>query len=159
MVLKFGYLVMNKDLKQWLAESRVQIYTTSKKEIENLFKVVERDIKDASIEALSWDRRYATAYNAALQLATIVAFASGYRVKAAVGHHWITLSLIPIFMGKSQQERADYLDVCRSKRNVTDYTHIGEVSVKEVNELLNEVKKFKLEVVTWLKKQHPQYFS
>ena len=45
----------------------------------DLLRIVDRDLKDASILELSADRRFVTAYNAALRLATIVLRASGYR--------------------------------------------------------------------------------
>ena len=41
--------------------------------------IVERDLKDAKIPELSADRRYATAYNAILQLTKMVIACSGYR--------------------------------------------------------------------------------
>ena len=79
-------------LKKWISEGRLQQHSTNNNEIQSLFKLVERDLKDAKIELLSTDRRFATAYNAALQLATIVLHAARYRVKSSVGgHHWITV--------------------------------------------------------------------
>jgi hypothetical protein len=70
---------MKKNLQNWLHEGRLQQHNTSVKEIADLFKVVDRDLADAAIKEISADRRFATAYNAALQLATIVLYASGYR--------------------------------------------------------------------------------
>ena len=46
-----------------------ETHTTSRKEISQLFAVFERDIADARTEALSSDRRFTTAYNAALMAA------------------------------------------------------------------------------------------
>lgn len=88
-------------LQKWINEGRLQQHTTSKKEIENLFNLVDRDLKDAKIKQLSTDRRFVTAYNAALQLSTIVLLITGYRVKASTGHHWVTLLSIPEVMGKN----------------------------------------------------------
>ena len=108
-------------LRKLINEDRLQQHKTNKQEILNLFNLVERDLKDAMIKQLSTDRRFATAYNAALQLATIVIHAAGYRVKNGAGHHWVTFLSFPEFMDKSQKIRADYFNACRSKRNVTDY--------------------------------------
>lgn len=99
-------------LQKWLNEGRLQRHSTSKVEIQNLFRLVERDLKDAQIKQLSIDRRFATAYNAALQLATIVLHVAGYRVKAISGHHWVTLVSIPEVMDNSQQDRANYFNAC-----------------------------------------------
>jgi hypothetical protein len=51
---------------------------TSRSEIDSLFRVVDRDLEDAAVPGVSADRRFATAYNAALQLATVVLRAHGY---------------------------------------------------------------------------------
>jgi len=66
-------------LKQLLADGKLVKHRTSRQEIASLLKVVERDITDASIEAVSADRRFAIAYNAALQLATIVLYCKSYK--------------------------------------------------------------------------------
>ena len=50
----------------------MRVHQTSPQEIHDLRAVVERDLTDASVEALSDDRRFATAYNAVLQLTKIV---------------------------------------------------------------------------------------
>ena len=47
-----------------LAARTVQTHATGRNEITNLRKVVNRDLSDAAIDALSADRRFATAYNA-----------------------------------------------------------------------------------------------
>jgi len=53
-------------LKDLLNQGRLRQHKTSKKEIENLLALVKRDIKDAKIEGLSSDRKFACAYNAVL---------------------------------------------------------------------------------------------
>jgi hypothetical protein len=55
--------------KQLLAQRKVQLHTTSKQELDGLRAVIERDLTDAALAGLSADRRFATAYNAALQTA------------------------------------------------------------------------------------------
>lgn len=115
--------------------------------------VVNRDLSDAALEQLSEDRRFITAYNAALQLATIVLRAGGYRT-AGAAHHWVTFQALPHIMGADQQERADYLDACRRKRNIADYDASGEVSQAEVQELLTEAEQFREAVLAWLGEHH-----
>ena len=48
-----------------------QRHRTSKKELDDMRALVARDLADAGIAGLSADRRFATAYNAALQAANI----------------------------------------------------------------------------------------
>jgi hypothetical protein len=56
---------------QLLANNEVQRHKTSKKELEKLRAVIVRDLADASLAGVSADRRFATAYNAALRTAKI----------------------------------------------------------------------------------------
>lgn len=145
---------MKKNLQNWLNEGRLQQHQTSIKEIADLFKVAERDLADAAIKEISADRRFATAYNAALQLATIVLHASGYRA-GKTGHHWVTFKILAEVMGPEAQEQADYFNSCRSTRNVTDYDRSGVVADATADEILEEAKAFKMEVIEWLKARHP----
>ena len=106
-------------LKELLADGRIRSHKTSANEVADLLRVVNRDLADAKITQLSTDRRFATAYNAVLQVATIVLHAAGYRA-VGKGHHWATFHVLPEIMGAQVQARADYFNNCRAKRNVSD---------------------------------------
>ena len=92
-----------------LADGRIRPHRPSVREVADLLRVIERDIADASVTQLSTDRRFATAYNAALLLATIVLHASGFRT-ASTGHHRATFHVLPEILGPDAQARADYLE-------------------------------------------------
>jgi hypothetical protein len=94
-------------LSDLLARKRLRRHKPSAREVEELLRVVERDLADAAITKVSTDRRFATAYNAALQLATIALHAAGYRA-AGKGHHWATIQALPAVMGPQARMRADY---------------------------------------------------
>jgi uncharacterized protein (UPF0332 family) len=145
-------------LKELLADGRIRPHKTSAREVGDLLRVVERDLADAGVKQLSTDRRFATAYNAALQLATIALHAAGYRATGA-GHHWATFQVLPELIGRRTQARADYFDSCRSKRNVTDYDRAGEISEHDVKEILAETETFRKELLAWLRKNHPSLLS
>jgi hypothetical protein len=66
-------------LEDWLKEGRLKGHKTSAREVAELLKLVDRDLADSAIKEISVDRRFATAYNAVLQLATIALHAAGYR--------------------------------------------------------------------------------
>jgi len=66
--------------QQLIASRRVQPHTTHAQELQGLRAVVARDLKDAALPDLSIDRRFTIAYNAVLQLTTMVIACSGYRV-------------------------------------------------------------------------------
>src|SRR5690242_8386997 len=103
-----------------LASGRVKRHRTSPQEIRDLLDIVDRDLKDAGVDIISADRRFATAYNAVLQLAKIVIACSGYRV-VGLGHHQITFEGLELAMGGPISKLAAYFDTCRRKRNQVDY--------------------------------------
>ncbi len=140
-------------LSVWLREGKLRQHETTKQEIYDLFQVVDRDIRDSGISALSPDRRYMTSYNAVMQLATIVLRVSGYR-SSGLGHHWITFQALPFVMGDTLQGLADYFNGCRSKRNTADYDAAGGISDLEVAELYNEALLFRSQVINWLRESH-----
>jgi len=82
---------------------------SSKEEIEELLKIVERDINDSKASEVSYDWQFGIAYNAALKLATILVRSAGYRVKGQ-GHHMNTIALIPEFLGNDKKEYRYFLD-------------------------------------------------
>ena len=103
---------------------------------------------------LSLDRRFATAYAAALQLATTVLAASGFRATAQRGHHVVTWQIVPELMGAELRETAVYFDSCRALRNRNDYDRVGVVSESEVDEVLREADSFRGQVMDWLSREH-----
>ena len=125
-------------LKKLLAEGQFRRHRTSPREISELFAVVEHDLKDANQPALSLDRRFATAYNAALQLATVALHAAGYRT-GGQGHHWATLHVLPEIMGSKTQKLSDYLDACRTKR-VMSQTMIEPAKFRKLKSLKSWMK-------------------
>lgn len=130
-------------------------HEASEKEIRAILTVVDRALLNAAIQDVSADRRFATAYNAILQLATIAVRASGYRVTGQ-HHHWLTLEILPQIMPSLDRGRADYFDACRRKRNKVDYDTAEVISEIEPAEVLNEAQEFKEAVVDWLKARHPE---
>jgi hypothetical protein len=51
-----------------LANKEAERHKTSKKELDNMRALIARDLADAGLAGLSADRRFVTAYNAALQV-------------------------------------------------------------------------------------------
>jgi len=67
-------------LKQWSDNGWLRPHKTTPEEIENLFQIVDRDLKDASSE-LSANWRFGIAYNAALKLCMILLYSEGYEAE------------------------------------------------------------------------------
>jgi uncharacterized protein (UPF0332 family) len=144
---------MSEILKRLLAEGKLRRHRTSAREIADLLGVVDRDLADAHVQEVSADRRFAIAYEAALQLATITVYASGYETQGP-GHHGNTFQALKETMGATGQNYADYFDVCRSKRSTASYDRAGEISETEVASLTRKVETFKGDVLSWLRKNH-----
>jgi uncharacterized protein (UPF0332 family) len=141
-----------------LSQGNIQKHQSSKEEISDLFKLIERDLKDASIDALSEDRRFTIAYNAVLQCATAIMRCLGYRTKGEA-HHYITFEFLREVLGKKYDDQIDYFNACRSKRNRTDYDSAGGISATEVSELLSEARNFFKFTKDWIKQKHLKYLK
>ena len=141
-------------LQSWLENGWLRRHKTSKKEIADLLKIVERDLKDAE-GGISDDWRFGIAYNAALKLCTILLYAEGYRPEKTL-QHYRTIQALPLIFGENRKADADYLDACRSKRNIVEYDYVGAVTEGDVHELIEFVKELKNSVLDWLRKNHPE---
>jgi hypothetical protein len=137
-----------------LKEGRVHRHTTSRKELTELRRLVSRDLADAALTALSEDRRFATAYNAALQTAKIAIACAGYRISGGPGHHRLTFEGAKLALGKSAAHLTDYFDACRRKRNEIDYTGAVIATTTEADEILLHAKFFLTLVEGWILSNH-----
>ncbi len=138
---------------QLLATRKVHKHQTSKQKFR---AIVARDLQDAAIPALSEDRRFVTAYNAALQTAKMAIACAGYRVGAVPGHHALTFEAASLALGSQAKTLLDYFEGCRRKRNVIDYTGVRIATATEAAEVLLHAKQFKKMVEAWIKTKHPQ---
>jgi hypothetical protein len=138
-----------------LASKEAQRHKTSKKELDNMRALIARDLADAAIAGLSADRRFATAYNAALQAANMAIACAGYRIMSKVGHHRVSLESMKLVLGKPAHEYADYFEICRRKRNTIDYTFSNVASEIEAQEILFQAVEFCGKVEDRIVKNYP----
>jgi len=96
------------------------------------------------------------AYNADLTLCTIILYAEGYK-GSRNQHHFYTIQTLPLILGEAKRNDAEYLNICRSKRNILEYDYSGVVSKQEVVDLINFINSLKNEVINWLSHNHPEY--
>jgi hypothetical protein len=146
---------MKMTLKQWLENSWLRQHKTKPREITDLLQIVARDLEDAGKHHISSDWRFGIAYNAALKLCTILLYAEGYRSERTL-QHYRTIQALPLILGQSRKNDAQYLDVCRSKRNIVEYDQIGTVSDQDADELIEFCRELKKDVLAWLKENHPE---
>ena len=105
----------------WLVE-----HQATAAEIRDLLRVVDRDLADARVSALSSDTRLKLAYNAALQSAAAALAACGYRAvrdgyhKRVIQTLRFTLQVEPVLVTR--------LDSFRRMRHAGDYERAGMTS-------------------------------
>jgi hypothetical protein len=143
------------NFERLLEQGRLRPHRTSRSEIQQLLRLVDRDLADAQVRDLSSDRRFLIAYEAILALATAPLYCSGYETYGQ-GHHWITFQCLPDLLGDELRETASYFDLCRTKRNVSAYDRSGQISQAEAEEIISEASEFKSVVHEWLKAEYPQ---
>ncbi len=132
----------------------LKAHTPTRDQIAKIFGVVDRDLED-SRRNLSPDGQFNIAYNAALQLCAIALLAEGWKAEKLKAHY-LTIATLPKILGPDWQDRADYLDACRAKRNGLEYDAAGKVSASEAKELREYAAELREAVVAWLGKKHPK---
>lgn len=137
-----------------MAAQKVRTHSTSKRELDDLRAVVERDLADAAISELSADRRFATAHNAALQTATMAIACAGYRT-SGMGHHQTTFEAAELALGASSASFTVYFDTCRRKRNTVDYDRAHVATETETAEILTQVTDFLQLMEAWILHNYP----
>ena len=139
--------------QQLRANHRVQIHSTSRRELEGLRAIVERDLKDARVPGLSTDRQFAIAYNVVLQLAKMAIACAGYRVVGS-GHHQTPFKAVQLALGPGVTNLASYFDTCRRKRNILDYDSAQVVTETEAKELVEKADESRTLVEKWMAQHH-----
>jgi len=118
---------------------------------------VKRDLRDSGIESLSADRRFATAYNAALQLSKIALAAAGYRMSKGHGGHERAFDVVRyVIKTEEVEDLCDYFDTCRRKRNDIDYDFAEVVTDTELFELLDKVSEYRELIDRWVNENHSE---
>ena len=142
--------------QKWVEFGWLRPHQSSRKEIEGLLGIVDRDLSDAAAGSISPDWRFGIAYNAALKLCTILLHASGYRPERVLQHKR-AIDALPLILGEGRKDDAAYLDTCRVKRNTAEYTTAGAATDADADELLEFSKSFREDVLRWLKANHPEF--
>ena len=136
------------------ANGQVRSHRTSKQELDDLRAVAARDLADAAIAALSADRRFATAYNAALQKAKIAVACAGYRT-AGLGHHQTTFEASESALGVAGATFVAHFDGCRRKRSTVDYDRAYVAIETAAGQILVEARNFLGLVENWIGQNYP----
>ena len=125
----------------------------SKPELDNLRSIVALRLSDVKAVGLSDEQRFIIAYDASRTLALMIVRASGYRPKRA-GFHYNTFKALAV-ADQAFAGRATYFDLCRVRRNDSEYDFAGGISKADADDLETAVMKFRVEVEAWIKAKYP----
>ena len=148
---------MRMSLRDWLSKGWLVEHHTSSQEINDLLRLVDRDISDSQVSGLTADWRLNIAYNSALQVATAALAATGYRASREA-HHVRVIRSLEFTIG-ADKDLVMELDGFRKKRNISDYERAGQVSDGEAADMLSLALKLKEDVLRWFSEEHPELFS
>jgi hypothetical protein len=141
-------------LTDWKAAGWLVEHEPSQDETRALLGVIDRDLSDSAVAALSPDAQLGLAYNAALQAATIALAAHGYRASRE-RKHYVTIQSLAFTIG-ADPALVRKFDAFRKKRNIGDYERAGSTSAKEAAELRDLACELRAAVVGWLEHLHPE---
>lgn len=144
-------------LQDWERKGWVEKHKTSPQEIEGLFQIADRDLKDCQARDLSDDWQLNIAYNAALQSAKAALAAAGYRTSREAQHFRIVQSLA--FTLRLEKSLIDKLDKFRKKRNISDYERAGLVSEGEVEEAIALAHRLRKQAEDWIRTNYAHLVS
>jgi hypothetical protein len=142
-------------LTHWLKISWLRPHPASLEETRNLWLIADRDIRDAAGDGISQDWRFNIAYNAALQLCTLLLYAEGYEPAKGQLTHYRILQCLPHILPNREKD-AQYLDDCRNIRNKVEYDHAGFASREDADELIQFASELRDAVLVWLREKHPK---
>ena len=142
-------------LEKWAEHGWLRAEPTSRDEIKGLLTIIDRDLKDANVAAISDDRRFEAAFNAARTAANVALRASGYRTSNQLGHHLKTIESLELTI-HADSKLIQRIKTLSKKRNATSYDSAGNVSTQELKLAIKTSAELQREVVGWLEKNHPE---
>ena len=142
-------------LEKWAEYGWLRVEPTSREEITGLLGIVFRDLKDAQVDAISADRRFEAAFNAARTAANVALRACGYRTATQLGHHLKTIESLELTI-RADPRLVQKMRVFSKKRNATSYDSAGNVSDLELEEIVGVANELQQIVIAWLRENHPE---
>ena len=141
-------------LQDWVQYGWLTKHQSSREEIQSLFGVVDRDLRECHAQGLGADWRFAIAYNAALQAATAALAAAGYHATRDSHHYRVFQSLE--YTIHAETKLVHRLDAFRKKRNLSSYELGGTVSEGEAKEMAADAADLRCAVERWIRAEHPE---
>jgi uncharacterized protein (UPF0332 family) len=128
-------------LENWLKIGKISKHETSKEEIDAIFGVVGRCLKDASLTGLSSDQKYILSYQAAFETALALLYKNGYK-PIKTGHHYTVWQCLKEILAKEHHRTILLFEAAAKKRSKLSYDIAGLASQREADETYQEAVKF-----------------
>ena len=142
-------------LEKWVEYGWLRQEPTSPDEIRSLLGIVERNLGDAKVEAVSTDLRFIAAFNAALCIATMALRATGHRTVTQAGHHVKTIESLELTL-EPKAKIIQKFKTFNNKRNKSVYDVAGAVSDQELEAMVSLANELKDGAIAWLREIHPE---
>jgi hypothetical protein len=142
-------------LQNWLQISKVIKHQATVAEVRNLLGVVDRELADAAVAALSDDGRFTHAYDAALLLCKLALHAEGFEVaKREPGHDSLWINSLEFTLGAAHSSTILLLSKSSTLRHLSLYNQAGVVQKQDADDLLQTARQLRADVLNWLRSQH-----
>jgi hypothetical protein len=130
------------------------VETSNKSELDSLRSIVVRCFSDMNVVGLSDEQRFIIAYDAARTLSMMIVRAEGYRPKK-FGGHFNTFAGLDAADTIQFKAAADYFQICRMKRNDSEYDFAGGIARADADDLVKAVAQFAIDAEAWITAHHP----
>ncbi len=141
-------------LEHWLRIEWLQPCEPTLPEIQELLRVVDRELSDARARGMSADGKFEHAYAASLQLCMVPLRAAGCQVPKGGSRHKRAIDSLRYNLGEAWGDTSDYIERCSRQRGQAMYERIDVVSDEDADELLGKAQQLRVDVVAWLKANH-----
>ena len=142
-------------LANLLRIGQLKSHATSKVEVDQLLGAARRNLADASVEVISGETRFDSAYKAIMQASLVALMANGYRPDTnRPGHQMTMVQSLTLTIGLPS-ERMVVLDALQRRRNLADYTGAW-IDETTRDSCIAEAKALLRDVEAWLQEQHPE---
>jgi uncharacterized protein (UPF0332 family) len=145
-------------LDLWFSHGWLIRHRSSAQELDNLFAVAARDMRDADLNGLSTDSRLSLAYNAALQVAAAALYAEGYRPAKGQGIHVRTIQSLAYTLG-ADAATVQQFERFADKRHRGHYDRAGVATDTEADAMVALAKDLIEKVEKWLAANHPDLWK
>lgn len=141
-------------MEDWLENYWLEKRETSKQEIDNLLRLIERDLTLSADDNANEDYRLIAVHNAAYNCATTALRLKGLRLKRNLpGHHEKAIDSLR-YTFELDSEVVEFLNDIRKKRNDAEYFAPDLSSVDEIEDALKIVRQLYHELKDQLVKGH-----